>query len=767
MDHLTTAPTADRGPDAPDEALDGPAGPDLLARELAAEQQHVDRVYAELANAARRAGAVAADGMARGRTERTGEARFEELTGLFERDALVFHAARRQHALDSQYEGLVFGRLDLDHPASGSATPVTPASPTPAPATAAGREVRYIGRLGVRDEDYEPLVIDWRAPAAAPFYRATPVEPLDVLRRRVLRCRGPIVVGAEDDLMVADPPDDLVVLGDGALMAALTRSRGDQMRDIVATIQRHQDEAIRAPARGVTEITGGPGTGKTVVALHRAAYLLYADRRRYESGGILVIGPSAAYTAYIERVLPSLGEDSVALRALGDVVDAISTDRHDTPAAAAIKGSLRIREVLARAARDGVPDAPTELRAFVGGYAVRLDTAALERVRGQALRQHQRNLAVPTVTHLLAEAALRACGHPDREDFLERFADHLDVEAFLAAWWPQLDPREALLWLADRPRLERYAAGVFTPTEVEVLHASMGEALRTGTWSIADVALVDELAARLGPVQEAPAEERGFFEIDELDALATDLPMLGSLGGPIRPDRLEPAYEVTPEDARDRLLHGRIGRPDDYAHILVDEAQDLSPMQWRMLGRRGRAASWTVVGDAAQSSWPDPVESVAARGEAWGVQQHRGFHMTTNYRNAREIFDYAAAAIRRHVPDADIPDAVRETGVLPVDGRLGDDPTGAVVSAVDALLDEVDGSIGVITPSRYAAALAIALDGRERVRLVDPLSSKGLEWDATVVVDPDEIVAQTAGGVRALYVALTRAAHRMTVLHAG
>src|SRR3954453_17176768 len=177
---------------------------------------------------------------------------------------------------------------------------------------------------------------------------------MGVLRGRVLRSRGTTVIGVEDDLMVPEAPDDLVVVGDGALMAALTRSRGGRMRDIVATIQAHQDEAIRASARGVTEITGGPGTGKTVVALPRAAYLLYSDRRRFESGGILVVGPSGAYTAYIERVLPSLGEETVTLRSLGDVVDALSTERLDTPAAAAVKGSLRIRQVLARAAQDTV-----------------------------------------------------------------------------------------------------------------------------------------------------------------------------------------------------------------------------------------------------------------------------------------------------------------------------------------------------------------------------------------------------------------------------
>ena len=363
---------------------------DEVAREIEGEQAHVDRVYAELAKAGVRAGLVEADGLARGRTDRVGEARDEELTGLFERDALVLHAVRRRHALESQYEGLVFGRLDIDHPAPATAT-ATARTARDGDGPAPEREVRYIGRLGVRDDEYEPLVIDWRAPAASPFYRATPVEPLGVLRRRVLRCKGADVVGVEDDLMVAEAPDDLVIVGDGALMAALTRSRGSQMRDIVATIQRHQDEAIRASARGITEITGGPGTGKTVVALHRAAYLLYSDRRRYESGGILVVGPSAAYTSYIERVLPSLGEETVTLRSLGDVVDVVSTERLDPPAAAAIKGSLRIRTVLSRAAHDAVPDAPEEFRAFVAGQAVRLDRRTLDQVRSRVLRQHQRN----------------------------------------------------------------------------------------------------------------------------------------------------------------------------------------------------------------------------------------------------------------------------------------------------------------------------------------------------------------------------------------
>ncbi|MEO7236543.1 MAG: UvrD-helicase domain-containing protein, partial [Lapillicoccus sp.] len=580
----------------------------------------------------------------------------------------------------------------------------------------------------------------------------------------VLRCKGADVVGVEDDLMVAEAPDDLVIVGDGALMAALTRSRGSQMRDIVATIQRHQDEAIRASARGVTEITGGPGTGKTVVALHRAAYLLYSDRRRYESGGILVVGPSAAYTSYIERVLPSLGEETVTLRSLGDVVDVVSTERLDPPAAAAIKGSLRIRSVLSRAAHDAVPDAPEEFRAFVAGEAVRLDRRALDQVRSRVLRQHQRNTGRAAALQLLADAAYRQSGHTDREEFLGRFEDHLEVDAFMAGWWPQVDPREVVLWLADEERLRRYARGVLDAEETQMLLDAMRTTLSTGTWSVADAALVDDVAARVGAVQEEPKEERGFYEIEELDDVEAH--GVAQVQQPsARPDLVEPAYVLTPATARERLLVGRPGRPEEYAHVLVDEAQDLSPMQWRMLGRRGRYASWTVVGDAAQSSWPDAAESAVARDEAFGTQPRRLFHMDTNYRNAREIFDYAAAVVRASVPDADIPQAVRETGVEPVDGQLAPSVADSVTAAVDRLLDEVEGSVAVITPRVHAAALAsVNGAGGGRVVVTDPMATKGLEYDATVVVDPDAIVAESPGGVRVLYVAMTRAAHRMTVL---
>ena len=229
-----------------------------------------------------------------------------------------------------------------------------------------------------------------------------------------------------------------------------------------------------------------------------------------------------------------------------------------------------------------------------------------------------------------------------------------------------LDAREVLLWLADRDRLSRYAAGVLSREEVDVLADSMQAALDTGTWSVADVALIDDLAARLGAPREAPREERAFYEIEELDDVARH--GVSEVGQRYdAPQGTARGYEVAPHSPRERLLRGRLEAPAEYAHVLIDEAQDFSPMQWRMLGRRGRWSSWTVVGDAAQAAWPDAEEARQAREEAFGSQQRSLFHMDTNYRNAREIFDYAAEVIRTEVPDADIPQAVRETGVEPRD----------------------------------------------------------------------------------------------------
>ncbi|MDQ3422559.1 MAG: AAA family ATPase [Actinomycetota bacterium] len=683
-------------------------------RELALEQEYVDGVHRRLDAAAESARAVAADGHARARLGNDG--------GLVERDAIVFQAARRLANLDAAHEGLVFGRLDLTD-----------------------RAQRYIGRIGLRDADREVMLVDWRAPAAAVFYQATAQDPHDVVRRRVLRCRQASVVSIEDELLDADAaPDDMVVVGEGALMAELSRARDSTMHSVVATIQKEQDDAIRAPARGVTMISGGPGTGKTVVALHRAAYLLYSDRRRFEGGGVLVVGPSDVFIRYIERVLPSLGETAVTLRALGDVVDGVRAGRHDSPQVAAVKGSSRMTTLLRRMVRDDVPGAPTQFRFFYRDDVVALGPRDLDRLRGQLLSGQRRNRVEPKVAQVVADVLWRqVTGDRGRERGQEEFFLALTgSDAFLSfvdAWWPVLDAVDVLGWLADRGRLQRYADGVLDSAEVELLLDSWS----SGGISIEDVALVDELRYLLGDPVEAPQPYDPLVELRDATV-----------------------REVTTADDRDPGRPRTTQRTEDdlHAHLLVDEAQDLSPMQWRMLGRRGSYASWTVVGDPAQSSWPYPVEAAAARTEALAGKDEHRFRLSTNYRNSAEIFAFAARVARAAVAHPDLPDAVRRTGHQP-EHRLADkdELAEATRRAVADLRAAVDGTIGVVVPAVRGQEAAGWLVGvtDPRVRVLEPLDTKGLEFDGIVVVQPGEIAAESEAGLRTLYVVLTRATQRL------
>ncbi|HZE37506.1 MAG TPA: AAA family ATPase [Stackebrandtia sp.] len=671
--------------------------------EIAAEQAHVDVVYRRLEEL--RTAAT--------RRERAGyEHRSAAVPGAqFERDVFVYNAAKRVADIDAQHEGLVFGRLDSD-----------------------GGKVSHIGRLGLRDAAYRPLLLDWRAPAAAPFYQATPSDRKKVVRRRVIRSVGQRVVDVTDDLLDADTTD-MPVVGDGALMAALTRKRTGQMRDIVATIQAEQDAAIRAPGRGATLISGGPGTGKTVVALHRAAYLLYSDRRRFEGAGILIVGPSSVFMKYIERVLPSLGEDAAALYSLGDLYPGVEATARDRSRVATIKGSARMRKVLSRAARLRPLDAPRQLSIVYKGEVLRLDAAELDELRravhakgakpnaakteaGRALLVALWRLAKPRIENLVPAEFSRELG--SRNEFL----------GFLDKWWPILKPTDVLPTLSDRDRLAAAAAGALSPAEVDTVAASLG-----GEYTVSDVPLLDELNQLLGRPPRPPSER--------------------SNGG---------VAELSTTQDRHFTRAARAHRGadyDEYAHIIVDEAQDLSPMQWRMLGRRGQLAGWTIVGDAAQSSWPDPAESRAAQRHALGSGPRHRFHLSTNYRNSAEIFDYAANIIRRSVPDADIPDAVRHTGTDPIITTVGDRASlaPAVAARAAAELSEVEGTVGVIASPRIHGALAEALSDDPRISLVGPLESKGLEYDAVVIADFDGLVDEYT--IRVGYVVLTRATQRL------
>lgn len=699
------------------------------------EQAHIDAVYARLEEATRSAEQVATEGRSLYQSDRSNFVREEDATGLFERDVFAFQSAKRLAVLDAEHEGLVFGRLDRTD-----------------------GEVRYIGRIGVRDEDYEPLVIDWRARAAEPFYRATPTEPMEVVRRRVLRCRGDRVIGIEDDLLDSDSADtDLVVVGEGALMAALSRARGRQMRDIVATIQSEQDEAIRAPYQGVTVIAGGPGTGKTVVALHRAAYLLYSHRRRFENGGVLVVGPSRVFMNYIERVLPSLGEDSVTLRAIGSVpsdVLGFRAERVDPADLHAIKGSTRMLPLLRKLVNEPLADLvdeQTQLRVVVKGEVLTLPAEQLARLRNDTLRNHKLNQA-----RAAAESAVLAAlweRKPDevdieREEFDDLVTDQAAHRLFMQSWWPSLSPVQVLARLADRDLAVRLSRGILSGAEAERLSASYAE---HSDWSVADAALLDELAAILGPVVVEAEPDPLLFLADgsNVSEVVTTA------------DRTAGRREIDPfAEAH-----------DTYAHVLVDEAQDITPMQWRMLRRRGSQASWTIVGDPAQSSWPSQAESTAALDNLIGRAPSRRFRMSTNYRSPAEVFELASRVVSAVNPDADLPRAVRHTDVDP---RLLATTAGEhdrlLVDEVTALSRQVEGTIGVIAPpSRIAHVNRVlghsALAGSaDRISVITPLESKGLEYDAVLVVSPDEIIAESPGGVRVLYVALTRPTQRLVTI---
>ncbi|GAA4001388.1 AAA family ATPase [Streptomyces plumbiresistens] len=716
---------------------------------------------------------------------------------LAERDAQVFRAGIHLNRLNNEFEDFLFGRIDLlpgkdgQKGPDGAYTAVEPAEGAVRPDNTADiAETLHIGRIGVLDQEYAPLVIDWRAPAAAPFYRSTPVDPGRVVRRRVIRSKGRRVLGVEDDLMRPEikallDGRELPVIGDGALMAALGQARTHTMRDIVASIQAEQDLVIRAPAASVTYVEGGPGTGKTAVALHRAAYLLYQDRRRY-AGGILIVSPTPLLVAYTEGVLPSLGEEGqVAIRAIGSLVDGAEATLYDAPAVARAKGSYRMLKVLRKAARgaleagsggatradapagqltlddpDPGPQAPTgpptRLRVVAFGRRLELEAGELDGIRQNVLSGTAPvNMLRPRARKLLLDALWSRSGaggrHTDPELAAElRSSFDEDVSAedsfveFLDAWWPELTPKAVLDAMADERRLGRWARRILNPGEVR----RVARSLRRDGLSVHDIAMLDELQSILG----TPARPRRRREADPLDLL-TGL------------EELMPVREESQRERAERLAQERV----EYAHVIVDEAQDLTPMQWRMVGRRGRHATWTVVGDPAQSSWSDPDEAAEARDEALGSRPRRRFQLTVNYRNPAEIAELAAKVLALAMPGAESPSAVRSTGVQPRFAAVPARESLAKTVRAEAarLLDLVDGTVGVVVAMNRREEARRWLAGLgDRVVALGSLEAKGLEYDATVVVSPAEIADESPAGLRVLYVALTRATQQLTVVSA-
>lgn len=675
------------------------------AHQIAIEQQVVDKVYARLEVMRAQAKDLKEEGHSR--------AGSGPVAGLVERDAMVLRAAARLSDLDSQEEGIVFGRLDFDD-----------------------GDTYRIGRLGVRDENREPLVVDWRAPAATPFYRATPGEPLGVKRRRVITCEGPTVVGLDDEVLSTMDIDGVV--GEGALLASLSKERGEHMRDIVSTIQREQDEAIRAPAHGVTLITGGPGTGKTQVALHRAAYLLYTDRGKFADGRVLVVGPSTVFTEYIGKVLPGLGEDSVHLRAIGELFEGVVATRRDPAEVARSKGDLKMVRALTELAWDTPPNAPDHLRTLKADDLAKARLEIRKRCEAQGIKPNGAR----------KEAAKVLSGLLDGKEV---------PDAFLNAWWPPLTPQD-------------------------VLPAQDGE------WSVDDVPLLDELAEILGK-PEKPKAAKPEWRLRELQSgarlaetfvlswslndgwqlFAPGLPTPIALSGQsidnngywaaqrwaaaiiLREghrvvswvDGFDPYGEegYVPMLAEPLPVAEAEDPVDDiYLHVILDEAQDLSPMEGRMIARRAAHASMTIVGDLGQAthplaagSWPELVQRL-------GKREVRTLDLPTGYRVPQVIADFAARAL---APGIEPTRSFRPGGTLEI--RQVDDLAEAVAQEEGA----------VVAPDHLAASLNAI-----------PVSQvKGLEYDRVVLVEPADIVAAEPRGTNRLYVALTRAVAELIILH--
>ncbi|GAA3945661.1 AAA family ATPase [Actinomadura viridis] len=814
-------------------------------REIASEQRYVDLAYARLEEMRAEAQAMIREGY---RQSLAGTK-----SSLVDRDAMVHQAAMRAKALDVADDGLVFGRLDL---APGTAAPGTSAPETAATPSTRG-EVRYIGRIGVRTPDHDSLVIDWRAPAAEDFYRATPEDPRGVIRRRVLHSRGHTVVDLEDDLLDPSAADDLTVIGDGAFLASLARTREGAMRDIVATIQREQDEVIRAPADGTVLVRGAPGTGKTAVALHRVAYLLFRHRRRFGSRGVLVVGPNRRFTAYIERVLPSLGEGSATLRSLGDLVDGVAGTVHDSPELARLKGAEAMTRVLRRAVTDQAPGAPDELRVVHKGVVVRLDRARLDKIRNEVHRRSRGS--VNTARARAAEALLDALwaafsdlGGPEaaaasaegdlglwnallaadglealddsggtggaapaaggsngggdamRAGFLARVREQREFTDFLVSWWPIRRPLDVLRSLGDAGRLRRAAGRDLDRDAVRLLADAWSRALSsdaspsgtspsgTPVLSYQDIALLDEIDALLGPPprpsrRRRAAAEDDPFVVDGVNILTGE----EAADETWQPEMQELTSSIERLERSRRVDDGVVEERPEYAHIVVDEAQDLSPMQWRMLGRRGRQASWTVVEDPAQSAWEDLGSAREAMEQALGGtggggsrngRSRRGgrsrkpsprrarheYELTTNYRNSTEIAAVASRVLALALPGARPARAVRESGIDPVVRVLPErDHEEAARAAVTELLERVEGTIGLIVPiGDPAVRERLAAGFPERVQVLDVLEAKGLEFDAAVIVAPETVAAQSPRGLRVLYVAVSRATQHLTVLTA-
>jgi len=732
----------------------------VVQDEVRLEQAYLTRLYARLDHL-----------RAQTRTDLAGVRR-QAVSGLThqgrsERDARATQLENRLAQLEGVEEGLCFGRIDRTD-----------------------RVELYVGRIGMSSRDYDRLLVDWRAPAARPFYAATPKSPEGVVRRRHIRTRMRRVLGIEDDLLDLDEMadgDQRHLAGEGALLAALGAGRTGHMRDIVATIQAEQDAVIRSDLAGVLVVDGGPGTGKTAVALHRAAYLLYEHRERLASRGVLVVGPGEVFLRYIERVLPSLGETGVVLSTVGRLYPGVRAEAVEPDEVAAVKGDVRMADVLAEAVRfhQQVPSQPVEIP--YGRVVLTLDRDVVSTWRTRARRSRRphnraRGLFLREMLDALATQAAAAMGRglldaEGRSDLVGDLREHEPVLARLDEWWPVLRPQDVLAGLlADRTLLRRTAHRL-GDRERRLLERPAGRA-----WTEADVPLLDELAELLGAIAAAdPSLVAQRVEEAMEEGYAADMLAELDLSMPVDAALVAARYRGTPSR---RSTADRAGedRAWTYGHVVVDEAQELSPMAWRMLARRAPSRSMTVVGDLAQASGPSSLRSWDEALNAYAGDRWRSVELTVNYRTPAEIMAVAAEVLREADPAATPPQAIRSVGEDPVAHRV----TAAEVPFVVAQIvrREVDayegaGSVGVVVPAAGLASVAAAVAAAvpesstsgaatldSPAVVLTARAAKGLEFDTVVVVEPAGIANERTRGQHDLYVALTRATRRLVVVHA-
>ncbi|MGV9724050.1 HelD family protein [Nocardia beijingensis] len=692
----------------------------------------------------------------------------ESFTQLYSEDLAKYDAAEH---------GLCFGRIDLDGEQD---------------------EYRYIGRLGILDEkdDYESLLLDWRAPLARPFYLATTAAPDGVTRRRHIRSRNRQVTAINDEYLDLDAARragvtdaDGGVGSESALLSALNAARTGHMNDIVETIQHEQDAIIRSEHKSVLVVQGGPGTGKTAVALHRAAYLLYTYRQQLAKSGVLIIGPNATFLDYIGQVLPSLGETGVLLSTIGDLYPGVQAAREDSLRAGEIKGALTILEVLKQAVRDRQEVPAEPIRLSFDGYPVTLDRKIATKARGRARSSRRpHNLARPIFAasvvdaltdQLAATMGADLSGGPsllssaDLTEIRDEMRADPQIQAAIAKLWPILSPQEVLAdLLADPKRLDRAASSLDPADRAELLRPD------DGRFSPADAPLLDELAELLGvddTEERERARRRWRAQIaeaqDALDILTGSAPQ--DLEDDLDPEILM-AYDLIDasqlaerQDFRARQTTAERAAGDrtwTYGHVIVDEAQELSEMAWRMVMRRIPNRWVTVVGDVAQTGDPAGTSSWQRMLEPYVAARWKLTELTVNYRTPAEIMDIAADVLAAIDPAATAPRSVRETGVAPRAHRVEPGEVHAEVARLVAA-ETGPGTTAVIAPQALVARLA-DLAG-ESVRVLTVHEVKGLEFDAVYLVEPQQILDESPRGLNDLYVALTRATQRLGVVHSA